>query len=401
MTALSPVELAVGFAVDAPPAPPLPAPGRTTPLAAIEGAMLPALLRAPCLVSFSGGRDSSAVLAIATRLARRCGLADPIPATIRVPAAADADEAAWQKQVVAHLRLADWARLEFTDELDVVGPVARAAMRRHGLPWPCNAHLHMPLLEAARGGSLITGIGGDELFAAASCPRATAVLAGRVKPVARDARRVVHYGAPRPLRRWYYRRADLPMPWLTPAGRRAVAAAFAALDASEPRRLGARLAWMRGSAALVRVPETLHRLAADAGAAIAHPLLDAAVWAAVGSAAPRGGYLGRDAAMRDVVGELLPRDVVTRTSKAGFDAVLFARHSRGFAATWSGEGVPDELVDASALRAHWAEPAPSANSFTLLQAAFLASRGEAVHEQRRRGRERVPVARPAEAQDGQ
>ena len=58
-----------------------------TALAALEAAIMPALLRSPCLVSFSGGRDSSAVLAVAARLARGAGLADPIPITIRVPAA--------------------------------------------------------------------------------------------------------------------------------------------------------------------------------------------------------------------------------------------------------------------------------------------------------------------------
>ena len=40
----------------------------TTPLSALEEAILPALEREPCLVSFSGGRDSSAVLAVATRV---------------------------------------------------------------------------------------------------------------------------------------------------------------------------------------------------------------------------------------------------------------------------------------------------------------------------------------------
>jgi hypothetical protein len=72
-------------------------------------------------------------LAVAVEVARRHGLADPIPATIRVPAAQRADESAWQERVVAHLRLDDWLRVEFTDELDAVGPIARTALRRRGL----------------------------------------------------------------------------------------------------------------------------------------------------------------------------------------------------------------------------------------------------------------------------
>jgi asparagine synthase (glutamine-hydrolysing) len=50
---------------------------------ALENAMLPALRRSPCFVSFSGGRDSSAVLAVAVEVARRHGLPEPVPATMR------------------------------------------------------------------------------------------------------------------------------------------------------------------------------------------------------------------------------------------------------------------------------------------------------------------------------
>jgi hypothetical protein len=68
---------------------------RRTPAEAIEAVLRPALERAPCLVSFSGGRDSSAVLASATDLARREGLPLPIPATNRFPDAPGSDEAVW------------------------------------------------------------------------------------------------------------------------------------------------------------------------------------------------------------------------------------------------------------------------------------------------------------------
>ena len=58
-----------------------------TPRAAFEAAILPGLRRSPCLVSFSGGRDSSAVLATATAVARREGLPLPVPITHRFPSA--------------------------------------------------------------------------------------------------------------------------------------------------------------------------------------------------------------------------------------------------------------------------------------------------------------------------
>ena len=85
-----------------------------SPREALERAILPALLRPPCLVSFSGGRDSAAVLAVATALARREGLPAPIPATNVFPAADDSDETAWQELIVRHLGLSEWVRTRAT-----------------------------------------------------------------------------------------------------------------------------------------------------------------------------------------------------------------------------------------------------------------------------------------------
>ena len=181
--------------------PPLPAPA-----AGLEQAILPALQRSPCLVSFSGGRDSSAVLAAAAAIARREGLPAPVPATLRAPGAAESDEAAWQEKVIAHVGIEDWVRLEVHDELDVIGPHAARVLRAHGLLWPCNVHFHLPLFELARGGSLLTGIGGDELFSAAATP---------------SRRRRAFGWAPPPLRRAVLaRREPVDFEWLTPAARR-------------------------------------------------------------------------------------------------------------------------------------------------------------------------------------
>jgi asparagine synthase (glutamine-hydrolysing) len=187
------------------------------------------------------------------------------------------------------------------------------------------------------------------------------------------------------------------LPWLTTAGHDATQAAFAALDAAEPRRLAARLAWLRGGSALTRGAESLVALAADAGAAIAHPLLDRGVWAAIARAAPNGGYLGRTHAMKALFGALLPNQVLERSDKAGFDEVFFARHSRALAAAWNGEGAPADLVHLGRLRAHWAAPNPQAQSFTLLQAAFLASSPQRVEQQGRSVRERFPAAGATQA----
>ncbi len=380
---LTGLELAVGLPIGSEAPVALPA-GSRDPLAALEAAVLEPLRRGPCLVSFSGGRDSSAVLAVATRLARREGLADPIPATVRAPDAPMADEARWQELVVAHLGLADWQRLEFGGELDLVGPVATAALRRHGLLWPFNAHFHVPMLEAARGGTLLTGIGGDELFRAAARPLPA------ITP-----RRLALFAAPRPLRRAWHGRASVQLhPWLTPAAARDARRALAAWEASEPRRLRARLRHVRAARYLRVGTRSLEALARDCGAAIAHPLLAPTVWAAVARSAPVGGHEDRTAAMEHVVGPLLPPALLGRSDKACFDEVFFHEHSRAFAETWSGAGVPAE-VDARALREHWLAGAPLAQSFSLLQAAWLAERGEQPPGGVVEG---VPAARPAQPQ---
>src|SRR5271163_872523 len=133
-------------------APPLPPPAAGSARDALADAIRPALLRPPCLVSFSGGRDSSAVLAVACDVARREGLAAPIPATLRFGGAGQTDESSWQERVIAHLQVAEWERIELTTEVDLLGELAQRFLSRHGLHWPPNTHLTTPVCERARGG---------------------------------------------------------------------------------------------------------------------------------------------------------------------------------------------------------------------------------------------------------
>jgi Asparagine synthase len=343
-----------------------------TPLAALERIILPALERPPCLVSFSGGRDSSAVLAFAVWLARREGLNLPIPATNRFRAAADASEADWQEVVIDRLGLEDWHRLEFDDELDAVGPVATQALARHGLLWPFNAHFHTPLLEAARGGTLLTGIGGDEQLGDSSYARANDVLARRARPVRRDLLRVGFALAPRLVRSGVRRRtAPSVFSWLTAAGQRQFAAAWAADTASEPRRYDHRVHWWPRSR-WVRVGfRSLELLAADAGAEIAHPLADASFADALAAFGPNPSG-GRTERMQALFGELLPAELISRPTKAVFDEAFWGAHARAFVDRWGGGSVPTELVDLDALRLEWSRTVPKPQSLTLLQAAWLA-----------------------------
>jgi hypothetical protein len=108
----TPLEVASGLVFGFTPPDPLPAPQITlSARQALEQAILPALLRPPCLMSFSGGRASSAVLAVAVLLARREGLELPVPATNRLDGVAGRNERAMQERVIVHLGLTEWARL--------------------------------------------------------------------------------------------------------------------------------------------------------------------------------------------------------------------------------------------------------------------------------------------------
>jgi asparagine synthetase B (glutamine-hydrolysing) len=333
---------------------------------ALAAAVGPALRRGRCFVSFSGGRDSSAVLAAAAHVARREGLDLPVPLTIRARHAPAAEESDWQECVVAHLGLDDWVRIDVDGELDAVGPYARAVLAHHGLLWPFNVHFHVPMLVEATGGTLLTGIGGDELWKAATARRV------------RRRRHALRIAPSRLQRSVLARREPVDFPWLTSAARRAARLAGAAEAAAEPWTARDRLSWWRSLRYLAVGTRSLAAVAVDAGATIEHPLLSPTLWGALAAVAPRAGFSSSDAALAAVAGELLPQELVARRTKAGFDDVFFADQARALAERWDGGGVPEDLVDVAALRAGWRSEAPDPHTLTLLQAAALASAGDGV-----------------------
>jgi asparagine synthetase B (glutamine-hydrolysing) len=343
----------------------------TTPRVAFERAILPALGRSPCLVSFSGGRDSSAVLATAAFLARREGLPLPVPITHRFPGA-NTQETEWQEQVIGHLGLEDWVRIDAAGDLDCVGPVATAVLRRHGLLWPCNAYFHEPIFAAAAGGAVLTGVGGDEAFSPSSWARAFSVLRLQARPGPRNLMHVAFALSPQAVKRTMIGRW-LPevCPWLRPAARRRIERFVAAEAAGEPLRWRRRYRELADSGYLEICLDSLGVLAGDHDVALAHPFHDAHFLAALASLARRERPASRTEAMRMLVGDLLPEPVLSRSTKARFDSVFWTEHSRELVADWQGEGVDPSIVDVDRLRAEWASPTPEAHTFTLLQSVWL------------------------------
>ena len=369
-----PLEIACGLIVEGKPhAPKLVGDSRTRSRAAIDDAVRRALLRPPCLVSFSGGRDSSAVLAAAAALARREGLDLPIPATHRFPGVPSAQEDDWQEQVVRHLDLPDWVRNVVTDELDSIGPVAQAVLLRHGVLWPFNAHLHVPLFERAGGGSLLTGVGGDELFGPQRWRVAQSLLSGRTRPRPRHLATLGLALAPAPVRREALaRRHEIRWPWLRPHVEALVNRRRADWQARTPRRWNAALGWWWQSRTRIVLTRTMELLGADSQTQVVQPFLEPSVLQVAAAEFGARGPTDRTTAMRAVFGDVLPGPVLARRSKATFDAAFCSHHSRAFAARWNGAGVDRSLVDVDRVACMWNAVRPDPRSFSLMQAAWLA-----------------------------
>jgi hypothetical protein len=337
----------------------------------LERVLVRAVQRPPCLVAFSGGRDSAGLLAAATRAARRHGLPLPIPASYRFPGMGDVNENAWQDMIVRHLDLEDWVRVDVADELDVIGPVAAPLLRRFGPMWPPNSHFAGLLAPYARGGTLVTGVGGDELLEPAG-HRAARVLSGRVRPQRGDLRVIAAEVAPRALRAARRRRRITPLPWLTPDAAAAYTQARAQ-EALEPLWWGRSVTekWWR-SRERVAVSASI-AAACGEEVTVTHPFMDRDFLSAVAGALWRAGFETRAAAMDLLFGETLPVAIRHRADKAAFFAPFVNRYSRAFIAGWDGTGVDATLVDVEALRACWSADQVDARSYALLQSAWLAA----------------------------
>ena len=383
MERLTALELASGIVTGAGPAPLL-APGETSPVETspaemLCAAVLPALRDGPCLVSFSGGIDSSLVLAAAVRAAREHGLPAPIPVTWTFHDAPAADETRWQEQVVAELGISDWERVEAAEgELDLIGPVATEVLARHGVLQPANAFLHLPLLRRAAPGTLLTGVGGDQVLGLWRWREAAAVLR-RERPLRPATALAVGLSrAPLAVRaRVELHRDATASPWLRIEADVRVRRAIALEVAAEPARWDRRLPWRAARRELLLGVASLERLAADAGATVSQPLLHPAFLAALARAGGRHGAGSRADTTVALLGELLPSVLRQRRGKAHFDEVFWRAGSRVAMRSWDGEGVDRSLVDPLALMRVWRGPQLHPRTAFLLQQVWLAQHAPA------------------------
>ncbi len=377
--ALSATDVAYGFVAGSLPAAAQPARSQGAPAdpgGALGAALRPALERDPCVIGFSGGRDSSLLLALAVREARRERLALPIPVTLEFDGESSR-ESEWQELVVAHLGLDDWIRLPQGSDLDLVGPIAGDGLVRHGLTYPGNAHMVVPLAAVARSGSVVTGFAGDDVLGEWPFEGIAAMVARRRPPRPGDVKRLARWMAPAGVRadRYAAGRRWVRLPWLRPPHDRLAARMIAADMAGSPRTWSARMQWLGRRRMWPISQHAMDLHAAQHGVRTHAPLLDRAFLAALGAAGGRLGIGDRTAVMRLLAGDLLPPALVERETKAEFSESYFGLHTRRFARDWDGRsGIDPDIVDGDALRAMWLSDHPHGLSAALLQSAWLASR---------------------------
>lgn len=369
---MDPLEIAGGWVNGYDPVPLPPGP-HGSPRRVLDRLLLPHLQRTPCLVAFSGGRDSSVLLAAATAVARREGLPLPVPVTLSYPDAPDADEAHWQKVVLDHLGIRDRIVLTVHDEHDPLGPVATPVLRRHGLVWSPNFAPTVRLMTMARGGVLLTGEGGDETFGLKRVTPLTKLARskGMTSPrVYADAVRAV---TPAVLRRRSAMRDRYRRTWLHPE----VELELARRDAHDMVAFSlnaGRNTWQFATRRCARIAyETMRVLGDEMDVTYVQAFAEPTVVAAVAAEGGYFGWTGRTATMRALFGSLLPREVLERRTKALFANAVFTRYTKEFARRWHGSGVDTDLVDPGTLRAIWLSDDPHAPTMSLLQQAWLAS----------------------------
>lgn len=346
------------------------------PLDALTDLLAPRLLAGPCFVAFSGGRDSSAVLAAAVHAARTAGAPDPVPVTLTYPTLPTTDESSWQELVVRHLGLREWVRLDATGRTEVLGPAAQDSLARHGLLWPATMHTKSFLLGRVGPGTLLTGEGGDEVFSA-NRVRPFAELASHRRPDPDLARRCARAVLPRRSRAAREARSleSVAQPWLRAQVRRQLHRRVADDTASEPLAWDRALGWVRARRVATTLNATYAAIGREHGVEVLTPLLDPGFLGTLVARHRSLGYPSRRAGMQEVFGSVLPRAVVERTTKASFNRAYLGDAARAFARGWDGSGVDAGLVDAGRLREEWLAETPSGLSSLLLQQAWLATRG--------------------------
>ncbi|MSW52653.1 MAG: hypothetical protein F2817_17415 [Actinobacteria bacterium] len=346
------------------------------PIQVLDTILLNALTKSPCVITFSGGRDSSLLLARAAMVAKKHGLPGPVALTHRYPAEdVDAQETVWQHRVVDHLRLLDlpveWIINDVTTEFDILGKPLTDLLTMNGRPFfPPASGASLFDYQFAAGGSLVTGEFGDELFANSRSYRFRRSISELKYSGRTSMRRVVRPLFPSMRSIGAEEIAMLTgITWLTEDALHGLFASVkqAADDdfgwKSEVRRK------LKTRAVQVSL-ETRDRIAGLFDCIPVDPFLD---FQFIDSWFGHIDYFGisRSQSMRLLSDGMLPDSVIDRESKAFFNRSRFGEDTKSFAAKWDGAGIESPDVDVSRLRDAWMQNLVTLQSAMLLQQAWL------------------------------
>jgi asparagine synthase (glutamine-hydrolysing) len=280
--------------------------------------------------------------------------------------------------VIDHLGLTDWVRLELRNgESDLIGPAARDALRHRGVLWPPALQTHGVVFEQLRGGSLLTGEGGDAVLGARRITP-LAILLRRRRPDRTLVRYSVYATLPRRARQQIAQRmvrTSVQRRWLRPAAFERHVRLLAVDDAAQPLGYGAATRSITRQRSFATVSHNYDAAAAEYRIRASDPLLDHRFVEALAQAGGRTGFPGRTATMHALFSDVLPRPVLGRTTKASFNHAHAGEATRAFARTWDGSGVDEELVDVERLRSVWLSDQPTMATGVLLHSAWLAGTG--------------------------
>ncbi|GAA1999733.1 asparagine synthase C-terminal domain-containing protein [Microbacterium ulmi] len=320
----------------------------------------------PTYVLFSGGRDSSAILAVAQKVARGIGADEPIPVTVRHVGDAAAEESEWQELVFAHLGIGRRIILEFDGEQSWLGDAAQRALRRHGLVWPESVQLQSAIYEHLSPGAVLSGEGGDMMIGGR-----------RLTPLGDAVRDLRPRRALRLVRPTFFPPRSTPegghYAWRTPAARERLHTAFAHWS-HEPLSAAGGFRYMMSQPPIYVGRRNLEASAAEFGSVAVNPLMDPRFVDAVSRAAGTFGLGDRTAMMRWLFSDLLPDSVLARSTKAAFNTTRWRAREEEFAREWDGSGLDPEYVDVESLRRVWLE-GPRILTAYHLHAAWLSHHG--------------------------
>ena len=324
-------------------------------------------------VTFSGGRDSSAELALATLAARTGGHPDPVPLTLRYPLIGAPDDERVQELVVRHLGLADWERVESLDDLQLVGPVARRVLRDVGMLWPPTLHSMLPLMERAKGATFSLSCGLGDFYLFWRWGELSSVLLGHRRLQRRDLSLLAAALSPARVRARGALKRGMPprMSWLHAEVEGRARGLIARRGAEVPLRFDRAAAMQMTHRCGGALRRSASALADEAGSTA---VLLAADPGAVGAFAAGGGWRGygtKERAVRSLAEDLLPAEAFRRGKAMNYHRVYFGEETRAFAERWSGGGLDESLVDPKALRENWLGERPDYRTGALMQAAWL------------------------------